>query len=120
MHIFKEFMIEVAHRLPKAPPGHKCGRLHGHSIRVEVHVRGSIDPERGWVFDYGDITTAFAPVHESLDHRLLNDVEGLENPTSENLCRWIWHRLLPALPGLCRVVVHETCTTGCIYEGLEL
>jgi 6-pyruvoyltetrahydropterin/6-carboxytetrahydropterin synthase len=117
MHNYKEFTIEVAHRLPNAPLGHKCGRLHGHSMRIEVHVTGAVDQDRGWVIDYGDIKKAFLPLHEALDHRLLNDIEGLGNPTSENLCRWIWSRLEQTLPGLMQVVVHETCTTGCIYEG---
>jgi 6-pyruvoyltetrahydropterin/6-carboxytetrahydropterin synthase len=117
VRIYKEFTIEAAHRLPAAPAHHKCGRLHGHSIRVEIHVSGHINANRGWVIDYGDIKEAFAPILDALDHRYLNDVEGLENPTSENLCRWIWDRLEYTLPGLSQVVVHETCTTGCIYEG---
>jgi hypothetical protein len=77
----------------------------------------AINAERGWVIDYGDIKEAFAPIHDALDHRYLNEVEGLENPTSENLCCWIWNRLQQTLPGLSQVVVHETCTSGCIYDG---
>lgn len=117
MEIFKEFTIEAAHRLPQAPPGHKCGRLHGHSFKIAIHVGGPIDPNHGWITDFGDIKSAFAPVHSELDHQYLNEIEGLENPTSENLCRWVWDRLHRSLPGLSRVVVRETCTTGCIYEG---
>jgi 6-pyruvoyltetrahydropterin/6-carboxytetrahydropterin synthase len=117
MRTYKEFTIEAAHQLPQAPFGHKCRRLHGHSFRVEIHVSGAPDPERGWLIDYGDIKQAFAPIHDALDHRFLNDIEGLENPTSENLCCWIWNRLQQTLPGLSQVVVHETCTTGCIYDG---
>ena len=117
MTIYKEFTIEVAHQLPRAPIGHKCRRLHGHSIRIEIHVSGAVNQERGWVIDYGDIKEAFTPIHDALDHRFLNDIEGLENPTSESICRWIWDRLQQTLPALSRIVVHETCTTGCIYEG---
>ncbi len=117
MEIFKIFTLEAAHRLPHVPPGHKCARLHGHSFRVEIHVSGPVDPERGWVMDFADLTRAFAPLYEQLDHRFLNDVPGLENPTSETLAHWIWLRLKPTLPQLCRVVVHETCTSGCRYEG---
>jgi 6-pyruvoyltetrahydropterin/6-carboxytetrahydropterin synthase len=117
MRIYKEFTIEVAHQLPLAPEGHRCRRLHGHSIRIEIHVEGLVDPERGWVMDFGDIKNAFGPVHDVLDHRYLNDIEGLENPTSENLCRWIWDRISGTLPGLSIVVVNETCTIGCIYDG---
>jgi 6-pyruvoyltetrahydropterin/6-carboxytetrahydropterin synthase len=117
MDIFKVFQIEAAHRLPNVPPGHKCARLHGHSFRIEIHVRGEPDPEFGWVMDFADLKTAFAPLYTRLDHTYLNDVPGLENPTSERLAIWIWQQLKPALPSLCRVVVHETCTAGCSYEG---
>jgi 6-pyruvoyltetrahydropterin/6-carboxytetrahydropterin synthase len=117
VEIFKEFGFEAAHRLPNVPADHKCARLHGHSFRVEVHVRGPVDPELGWVIDFADIKAAFRPVHEALDHRYLNEVGGLENPTSENLARWIWRRLRPSLPGLAKVVVRETCTSGCGYLG---
>jgi len=114
--IFKEFTFEAAHRLPFVPEGHKCARLHGHSFRVEIHVGGPVDPSTGWIMDFGDIKAAFKPLHAELDHRYLNEVAGLENPTSENLARWIWDRLRESLPGLSRVVVRETCTSGCVYE----
>ncbi len=117
MQIFKEFTIEAAHRLPQVPAGHKCARLHGHSFRVEVHVSGPVGPESGWVMDFAGIKAAFQPLFEQLDHGYLNEIEGLDNPTSENLARWIWQRLAPHLPGLCQVVVRETCTSGCIYRG---
>jgi 6-pyruvoyltetrahydropterin/6-carboxytetrahydropterin synthase len=117
VEIFKEFRIEAAHRLPNVPAEHKCARLHGHSFRIALHVSGPVDPERGWVQDFGDLKAAFAPLYDQLDHRYLNEVEGLENPTSENLARWVWERLQPTLPGLRRIVIHETCTSGCIYEG---
>lgn len=117
MEVFKEFTFEAAHRLPNLPPGHKCARLHGHSFRVELHVAGPVDGELGWVVDFGEIKQAFRPVLEQLDHRYLNEIEGLENPTSENLAAWIWERVAPELPGLSNVVVRETCTTGCIYRG---
>jgi 6-pyruvoyltetrahydropterin/6-carboxytetrahydropterin synthase len=119
MEIFKEFRIEAAHRLPNVPAGHKCARLHGHSFRIRVHVRGPVDPTLGWVRDFADVAEAFRPLHEVLDHHYLNEVEGLENPTSEVLARWVWDRLAPALPGLARVTVRETCTSGCVYEGDE-
>lgn len=117
MEIFKEFRIEAAHRLPNVPAGHKCARLHGHSFRIELHVRGELDPQLGWVLDFSDLKRAFAPLHEQLDHRYLNEVEGLENPTSENLARWVWDRLIDPLPQLSQVVVRETCTSGCVYRG---
>ena len=117
MDIFKTFTLESAHRLPHVPAGHKCARLHGHSFRVEIHVSGPVDPQRGWVMDFADVKAAFAPLYAQLDHQYLNDVPGLENPTSENLARWIWLRLKPALPALSEVAVHETCTSGCRYRG---
>jgi 6-pyruvoyltetrahydropterin/6-carboxytetrahydropterin synthase len=117
MEIFKVFTIEAAHRLPFVPDGHKCGRLHGHSFQIEVHVQGPIDPSFGWIIDFADIKGAFKTIEDKIDHRYLNEVEGLENPTSENLARWVWLKLQPSLPSLNRIVVRETCTSGCIYNG---
>jgi len=117
MDVFKVFTFEAAHRLPNVPAGHKCGRLHGHSFHAEVHVRGGVGRETGWVVDFADIKKAFAPLYEQLDHNYLNEIEGLSNPTSENLAAWIWRHLEPTLPGLCKVVVRETCTCGCVYRG---
>jgi 6-pyruvoyltetrahydropterin/6-carboxytetrahydropterin synthase len=117
LEIFKLFSLEAAHRLPNVPPGHKCARLHGHSFQVEVHVSGPVGANTGWVMDFTDIKAAFQPIHDQLDHNYLNDVEGLENPTSENLAIWIWERLRPALPGLSQIVIRETCTSGCVYRG---
>ena len=117
MDIFKRFTLEAAHRLPNVPAGHKCARLHGHSFQVEVHVSGEPGADTGWVMDFSDIKAAFAPIHAQLDHHCLNDVEGLENPTSERLASWIWDRLKPALPLLSEIVVQETCTSGCRYRG---
>lgn len=119
MEIFKEFIFEAAHRLPNVPEGHKCSRLHGHSFRAEIHVRGDVERDLGWVIDFSDIKKAFKPFYEQLDHNYLNEIEGLDNPTSENLARWIWERVQPKLPGLSKVVVRETCTSGCIYHGDE-
>ncbi len=117
MEIFKEFRFEAAHLLPNLPPEHKCRRLHGHSFRVAIHIRGPLAQPEGWIMDFGDIKKAFEPLFERLDHNYLNTIEGLENPTSENLARWIWHGMRPLLPGLCKVVVRETCTSGCVYTG---
>ena len=115
MQIFKEFRIEAAHRLPSVPAGHKCARLHGHSFVIGVHVEGPVGAGSGWVMDFADITAAMAPLYEALDHRYLNEIEGLENPTSERLAQWIFDQLRPALPLLSLVVVHETCTAGARY-----
>lgn len=116
MDVFREFGFEAAHRLPHVPDGHKCGRLHGHSYRVEVRIRGEVDPTSGMVLDFAEIKAAFAPLHDQLDHRYLNEVDGLDNPTAENLARWIWTRLAPTLP-LAQVAVRETCTSGVAYFG---
>ena len=117
MLIFKEFSFESAHRLPNVPEGHKCARLHGHSFHVRVCVGGAVGERSGWVMDFADIKAAVKPVHDRLDHRYLNEIPGLENPTSEVLARWIWRALAPALTGLAEVHVRETCTSGCIYRG---
>lgn len=117
MEIFKEFSFEAAHRLLNLPETHKCHRLHGHSYRVRVFVRGPIAPETGWVIDFAEIKKAMAPIVERVDHQFLNDVEGLGHPTTENLARWIWHHLHPGLPGLARLEVWETDSSGCVYAG---
>ena len=116
MDIFKAFTFEAAHMLPQTPEGHKCRRLHGHSCRAESHVTGAVD-EKGWIMDFADIKEAWRPLYAVLDHHYLNEVEGLGNPTSENIARWIWARLKPELPGLSKIVLHETCEAGCIYQG---
>jgi 6-pyruvoyltetrahydropterin/6-carboxytetrahydropterin synthase len=115
--IYREFTFEAAHRLPSVPEGHKCARLHGHSYLAEVHVSGPVGEDTGWVQDFGDIKAAFKPLEEQLDHHYLNEVPGLENPTSEVLAKWIWDRLITDLPNLTEVRVRETCTSGCIYRG---
>ncbi len=117
IELVKSFRFEAAHLLPTFPEGHKCRRLHGHSFRVDVHVRGDLPPDQGYLVDYGAIKSAFAPLRERLDHRYLNDIPGLENPTAENLAVWIWNELKPALPLLAAITVHETCTSQCIYRG---
>lgn len=117
MEIFKIFTIEAAHHLPNVPENHKCRRLHGHSFRVEIRVAGPVQQESGWIMDFADVSRAFQPLYEQLDHHYLNEIEGLENPTSEHLARWIWRRLKPALPALSEVIVRETCTAGCVYRG---
>jgi 6-pyruvoyltetrahydropterin/6-carboxytetrahydropterin synthase len=119
VEIFKEFTFEAAHRLPNVPPEHKCARLHGHSFKVEVFVRGPVGDRTGWVIDFADIKEKFRPIEKELDHYYLNEIPGLENPTSEVIARWIWKRLHPDLPGLSRLIVRETCTTGCVYDGKD-
>ena len=119
MELYKDITFEAAHLLPNLPDGHKCRRLHGHSFKVRLTVTGDVDPVTGWIVDFADIKAAFGPFYEQLDHHYLNEVPGLENPTSEHLAVWIWNKLKPELPELLRVEVKETCTTGCIYSGPE-
>jgi 6-pyruvoyltetrahydropterin/6-carboxytetrahydropterin synthase len=118
MDIYRAFSVNAAHRLPNVPDGHPCGRLHGHTFRVEVHVRGPVGRGSGWVTDFADIDHAFSPLLLELDHRYLNEVEGLCNPTSEVIAQWIWRRLAPKLSGLVKIVVAESLDTACIYRGL--
>jgi len=117
MDIFNRFSLEAARRLPHLQPEHPCSRVHGHSFQIEVHVSGPLDAKLGWVVDFADIQRAWQPIHASLDHRYLNEIAGLENPTSELLAQWIWLRLKPNLLGLSKVVVMETATSGCIFGG---
>ena len=117
MRVFREFRFEAAHRLPDAPPGHKCRRLHGHSYRLLVYVDGPINPDTGWVIDFAEIRSIVDPVIDRLDHHYLNEIEGLSKPTAEVITRWIWDRIKPGLPGLCRIELFETAKCGCVYEG---
>jgi 6-pyruvoyltetrahydropterin/6-carboxytetrahydropterin synthase len=111
------FSFESAHFLPNLPPEHKCRRLHGHSFQAEVIVAGPLDQRLGWVIDYADIKAAVEPIRIALDHTLLNDIAGLENPTSERIAMWIWQRLRPIVRQLTAVHIHETCNNSCIYRG---
>jgi 6-pyruvoyltetrahydropterin/6-carboxytetrahydropterin synthase len=117
VRLSKSFHFEAAHDLPTFPEGHKCRRLHGHSFRFDVIVEGEVDSAKGYLIDYGEIKNVVDPVVKRLDHYYLNEIEGLSNPTSENLGRWLWDRLKPVLPLLAGVVVHETCTSSCEYRG---
>ena len=117
MELRRTFQFEAAHLLPKLPATHKCRRLHGHSFQAEIVVAGECDPQLGWLMDYADITEAFKPLWEQLDHRYLNEIPGLENPTSENIAVWIWERLKPVLPPLSEVIIAETCMARCVYRG---
>lgn len=114
---FKEFQFEAAHRLPYVPEKHKCGRLHGHSFLVRLEITGEVDAHIGWVMDFAELKAAFKPIYDRLDHHYLNDIPGLENPTSEVLAEWIWHQVQPILPALSAVIIKETCTAGCVYRG---
>jgi len=118
MHtIFKDFQFEAAHVLPNVPAGHKCGRLHGHSFKFQVALSGTPDPVTGWIEDFGDVKAKVLPTYNRLDHHFLNDIPGLENPTSENLASWLWEELKPSLPTLVSVTVWETCTCGATFDG---
>ena len=117
VELSRDFRFEAAHYLPNVPEGHKCRRMHGHSFRGEVVVRGPVDPDTGWLIDYADLKRAVEPLVARLDHYLLNEIEGLENPTSEVLAIWLWKKLKPVIPALYCVVIEETCTTRCRYFG---
>ncbi|MDB9884294.1 MAG: 6-carboxytetrahydropterin synthase QueD [Fidelibacterota bacterium] len=117
MEIYKDITFEAAHLLPNVPTDHKCRQLHGHSFKVRLTLNGPIDKSLGWVEDFSEIKEVFDPIYNQLDHHYLNEIEGLENPTSENLAKWIWNRLKPQLQSLISIEVKETCSTGCIYRG---
>ena len=117
VRLSKTFHFEAAHDLPTFPADHKCRRLHGHSFRFDVVVEGEVDPAKGYLIDYGDIKRVTEPLVKRLDHYYLNDIEGLSNPTSENLARWIFDRLKAELPLISAVIVYETCTSTCEYSG---
>jgi 6-pyruvoyltetrahydropterin/6-carboxytetrahydropterin synthase len=117
VRLVKEFRFEAAHKLPHVPEGHKCRRLHGHSFKIELTVAGPVDPKTGWFIDYDEMNKLWDPLYARLDHNYMNEVEGLENPTSENLAKWLWDRIKPGLPSLAQVTVFETCDARCEYTG---
>ena len=117
VELVKEFRFEAAHRLPHVPPGHRCARLHGHSFRLELSIVGPVDPHTGWFIDFGVLDELVGPLIARLDHNYLNEIPGLENPTSEHLARWLWNELHPRLPQLRAVILFETSDARCIYRG---
>jgi len=117
MEIYKEFSFDSAHFLPNVPDGHKCKNMHGHTYKLKVFVQGELDPHYGWIMDYKELKDAIAPMIDQLDHKLINDIDGLQNPTAENITIWIWNHLQPLVPQLSRIELYETPTTGVIYNG---
>jgi 6-pyruvoyltetrahydropterin/6-carboxytetrahydropterin synthase len=111
--ISKSFSIEAAHRLPNVSSNHKCSRIHGHSFRITLRISGDVDPEFGWIVDFGEIDEAWKPIHGEIDHQYLNEIPGLENPTSEMLAHWIFERFRLSRGRLVAVTVAETCNAAC-------
>ncbi|MEM8758506.1 MAG: 6-carboxytetrahydropterin synthase QueD [Planctomycetota bacterium] len=117
MEVFREFTFDAAHRLDHLPAGHKCARVHGHTYRLRVSASGPLDPKIGWIVDFAEIKALTHEVLEPLDHHLLNEVPGLEQPTTERIAVWLWDRLKPALPGLTRIELWENANSGVVYAG---
>lgn len=117
MEIYKEFSFDSAHFLPHVPDGHKCKNMHGHTYKLRVVVKGQPDPHLGWLMDFKELKDIVGPVIDQLDHKLINDIEGLQNPTAENITVWIWNKIQPLLSNLSRIELYETPTTGVIYSG---
>ena len=117
MEIYKEFSFDSAHFLPNVPEGHKCKNMHGHTYRLRVFIEGPVDPQLGWIMDFKELKDSVGPTIELLDHNLINNIQGLENPTAENITIWIWNKIKPKLPLLSRIELYETPTTGVLYAG---
>lgn len=117
MRIFKQFTFDSAHFLPHVPDGHPCKRIHGHTYRLVLFIEGDLHPHLDWVMDFAEVKKTVEPVVKQLDHRLMNEVAGLENPTCEAIAKWLWMKIKPTLPALCKIELHETPTSGAIYEG---
>ena len=117
VRITKDFEFESAQTLPNVPADHKCGKMHGHSFKIEITVAGKVDPATGWFYDHAEISRVMRPLVDKLDHAYLNEIEGLENPTIENMCAWFWEILAPQLPGLAEITIHETPRARCTYRG---
>lgn len=118
MRIYKDFTFEAAHYLPSAPPGHPNSRVHGHSFRARIWVAGEPHPDSGMIVHFDELSAAITEAREALDHRFLNEVEGLDAPTLEWIAVWLWHRLSNRLPGLTRIEIsRDSCNEGCVYDG---
>ncbi|NME70493.1 6-carboxytetrahydropterin synthase QueD [Flammeovirga aprica] len=117
MKIFKSYTFEAAHFLPQMPEGHPCRRIHGHSWKMELHFDGELVLPYEWVIDFHEIDSVVDPIYKILDHNFLNEVEGLENPTSEVISIWVWNKIKEQLPALCKVVIYETPEAGTEYVG---
>ena len=115
--LYKQFTFDAAHYLPKVPDGHKCKQMHGHTYHLTIFIEGEVLKERGWVLDFGDIKELLKPVLGVIDHALLNNIPGLENPTAELFSIWLWGKIKPLLPELKKIELKETPTSGVIYEG---
>lgn len=118
MEIYKEFSFDSAHYLPNVPEGHKCKNMHGHTYRLRVYVQGEPHPHYGWIMDFKELKDAVGKVIDELDHRIINEIPGLQNPTAENITIWIWNQVKPLIPQLSKLELHETPTTGVIYTGI--
>tara|TARA_B110000196_G_scaffold54849_1_gene45390 strand:- start:76 stop:447 length:372 start_codon:yes stop_codon:yes gene_type:complete len=117
MLVYKKFNIESARSLPNVSESHPCYQLHGHSFKIIITVKGQMDKHTGFVTDFQEIENAFNPIKKILDHSFLNKIEGLSNPTSENICIWIWDKIESSIPNICEIEIKETDSTGCIYRG---
>ena len=117
MHIFKTFTFDSAHSLPNVPDGHKCKEIHGHTYRLTIYLEGELEKDLNWVIDFADLKNAINPILEIVDHKLLNKIEGLENPTCEMIAKWLWNKIKAQVPLLSKVELHETPTSGAIYKG---
>ena len=117
MILFKEFTFDSAHSLPHVPDGHKCKEVHGHTYRLVVFIEGELDPHLGWVMDFAEVKGVVKPIIDKIDHKYMNDIEGLENPTCEIIAKWLWDQIKPAIPLLKKIELHETPTSGVVYEG---
>ena len=115
--LYKQFTFDAAHYLPKLPDDHKCRQMHGHTYYLTIFIEGEVLKEQGWILDFGDIKKTLKPVLDIIDHTLLNNIPGLENPTAELFTIWLWNKIKPLLPELKKIELKETPTSGVIYEG---
>ena len=117
MQIFKDFTFDAAHFLPNVPEGHKCKEMHGHTYLLTVYIEGEPDEELGWLMDFSDLKSKINPIINAVDHKLLNQIEGLENPTCERIAIWLWEKIKAQIPQLTKVKLKETPTSGVVYCG---
>ena len=117
MDLFFRFDFAAARYLPNLSASHRCHRLHGHTFHVELTIRGEVGRDTGWIVDFDDVDRIIGELKDDLDHRQLNDIPGLENPTTERVAEWLWARIVARFAGLYRVTVQEHPSRGVSYYG---
>ncbi len=117
MLIFKKYYFDAAHYMAEFEENHNYRKMHGHSFEVTVKLKGDINRKNNWVMDLEELDSFVDPELSKLDHSILNEVDGLEKPTSENIAKWLWSKLIKKIPNLDSIEINRPRIGGCIFNG---